>query len=82
MNLIKKFFAGRLLYHLRKKLEKSIVKNYIKKHNLNNIDEQKKVISQYNLMQENKRAFGRKHKQLIEEKVCFMIKNEIIKVIA
>ncbi len=82
MNLLKKFFAGRLLYHLKKRREKNIVKSYIKKHNLNNVEEQKKVISQYNLMQENKRAFGRKHKQLIEEKVCFMIKNEIIKVIA
>ena len=63
-----------------KRRNQRLINSYIETHNLNDLEEQKHIISQYNLMNESKRSFGRKYREELQEKVSFMIKHEIIKV--
>lgn len=77
---LKTLSLQRLMVLLEKRRKQRLINSYIQTHNLNNLEEQKHIISQYNLMNESKRSFGRKYREELQEKVSFMIKQEIIKV--
>ena len=81
LKYIKRKLSIRFQYLIRKRGQKEQVKRIIKKHNLNDPAEQQKIINQFVLMQENKRAFGRKTQEQIRDKVRFMIHYKLIKVI-
>lgn len=70
---------NRFLYLKRKRNNKIIISKVISKYNLDNPEEQKKLIEQYQLLQKNKHAFGRKARLHIEEKIQFMLLNGLIK---
>jgi hypothetical protein len=70
---------NRFLYLKRKRNNKIIIRKVISKYNLDNPKEQKKLIEQYQLLQKNKRVFGRKARLHIEEKIQFMLLNGLIK---
>ena len=70
----------RLQYLKRKRNSKILIDKVILKYDLNNPEEQKKLIEQYYLIQKNKGAFGRKAKLHIEEKIQFMLLNKLIKI--
>lgn len=78
---IKRNLSIRFQYLLRKRAQKALVKSIIKKHNLKDAAERQKIIDQFILMQKNKRVFGRKTKQLIKDKINFMIYHGLIKVV-
>lgn len=63
----------------RKDLEKAILEAE-KKSNLHDPDEQRKLITQFNLIQEGKSNLGRKTKAEVEGKISYMIRKGIIKV--
>jgi hypothetical protein len=77
---LKTLSLQRLMVLTEKRRKQRLINSYIETHNLNDLEEQKHVISQYNLMHESKRSFGRKYREELQEKVSFMIKHEIIKV--
>jgi hypothetical protein len=70
----------RLILLTEKRRKQRLINSYIETHNLNDVQEQRHIISQYNLMHESKRSFGRKYREELQEKVSFMIRHEIIKV--
>jgi hypothetical protein len=70
----------RLILLTEKRRKQRLINSYIETHNLNDVKEQRHIISQYNLMHESKRSFGRKYRDELQEKVSFMIRHEIIKV--
>lgn len=80
MKFITQFFKKRMLYHIQKRRMQFAVNKCIKKYKLDDEEEQRKIITEYNKIQDNKRSFGRKHRELVQEKVSFMIQHEIIKV--
>lgn len=77
---LKTLSLQRLMVLTEKRRKQRLINSYIETHNLNDLEEQKHVISQYNLMHESKRSFGRKYREELQEKVSFMIKHEIIKI--
>lgn len=77
---LKTLSLQRLMVLTEKRRKQRLINSYIETHNLNDLEEQKHVISQYNLMHESKRSFGRKCREELQEKVSFMIKHEIIKI--
>lgn len=77
---LKTLSLKRLMVLTEKRRKQRLINSYIETHNLNDLEEQKHIISQYNLMNESKRSFGRKYREELQEKVSFMIKHEIIKV--
>ena len=77
---LKTLSLKRLMVLTEKRRNQRLINSYIETHNLNDLEEQKHIISQYNLMHESKRSFGRKYREELQEKVSFMIKHEIIKV--
>lgn len=77
---LKTLSLQRLMVLTEKRRKQRLINSYIETHNLNDLEEQKHIISQYNLMHESKRSFGRKYREELQEKVSFMIKHEIIKV--
>lgn len=78
---IKRNLAVRFQFLIRKRAQKKQVESIIKKHNLKDPIEQQKIIDQFVLMQQNKRAFGRKTRQLIRDKIRFMVYHNLIKVV-
>lgn len=78
---IKRKLSIRFQYLIRKRNQKKLVESIIEKHNLKDPKEQQKIIDQFYLMQKSKRAFGRKAKELIRDKISFMIEYELIKVV-
>jgi hypothetical protein len=70
----------RLILLTEKRRKQRLINSYIETHNLNDLEEQRHIISQYNLMHESKRYFCRKYREELQEKVSFMIRHEIIKV--
>ena len=80
MNFIKHFFKKRILYHLQKKRMQTVIDKCIEKYNLNDPEEQRKIIIEHNKIQDNKRSYGRKHQEMVQEKISFMIQNELIKI--
>lgn len=70
----------RFQYLKRKRNNKILIDKVILKYDLNNPEEQKKLIEQYYLIQKNSRVFGRKAKLHIEEKIQFMLLNKLIKI--
>lgn len=83
MNLlktIKKNLAIRFQYLIRKREQKNHTQSIIKKYNLNDPIEQKIIITHHNLICEGKGGFGRKYKALVQDKINFMIRYELIKV--
>lgn len=77
---LKTLLFQRLILLTEKRRKQRIINSYIETHNLNDVEEQRHIISQYNLMHESKRSFGRKYREELHEKVSFMIRHEIIKV--
>jgi hypothetical protein len=77
---LKTLLFQRLILLTEKRRKQRIINSYIETHNLNDVEEQRHIISQYNLMHESKRSFGRKYREELQEKVSFMIRHEIIKV--
>lgn len=77
---LKTLSLKRLIALTEKRRKQRLINSYIETHNLNDLEEQKHIISQYNLMNESKRSFGRKYREELQEKISFMIKHEIIKV--
>lgn len=73
--------AIRFQYLQRKRAQKEQLKRIIEKHNLNEPGERQKIIDQFTLMQSNKRAFGRKQKEHIKDKIKFMIYYKLIEVV-
>jgi hypothetical protein len=81
LKFIKQNLAIRFQHLIRKRAQKEQVKRIIEKHNLKNPIEQQKIIDQFVLMQQNKRAFGRKARESIKDKIKFMIYYKLIKVV-
>lgn len=77
---LKTLSLQRLMVLAEKRRKQRLINSYIETHNLNDLEEQRHIISQYNLMNESKRSFGRKYREELQEKVSFMIKHEIIKI--
>ena len=77
---IKTISWQRLMFLTEKRRKQRLINSYIETHNLNDLEEQRHIVSQYNLMHESKRSFGRKYREELQEKVSFMIRHEIIKV--
>ena len=77
---LKTLSLQRLMVLTEKRRKQRLINSYIETHNLNDLEEQKHIISQYNLMHESKRSFGRKYREELQEKVSFMIRHEIIKI--
>lgn len=78
---IKSKLSIRFQYLQRKRAQKEQVKRIIEKYNLNDPAERQKIIDQFYLMQSNKRAFGRKQKEHIKDKIKFMIHYKLIEVV-
>jgi hypothetical protein len=81
LKAIKRNLSIRFQYLIRKRAQKEQVKRIIEKHKLNDPIERQKVIDQFVLMQQNKRAFGRKAQESIKDKINFMIYFKLIKVV-
>lgn len=71
---IRQKLAFRFQYLKRKKA-------VIEKYNLNDPIERQRIINQFEMMQSSKRAFGRKKRQNIKDKINFMIHHGLIKVV-
>lgn len=80
MNFIKQFFKKRMVYHLLKRRRQTAIDKCIEKYNLNDPEEQRKIINEHNKIQDSKRCYGRKYRALVQEKVSFMIQHELIKI--
>ncbi len=78
---IKKRLLIRLQFLIRKRNKKKEVKAVIKKYKLNDPIEREKIMDQFYLIQQKKRAFGRKTRLHIEEKVRFMIHHKLIEIV-
>lgn len=78
---IKKKISNRIQYLIRQRNHRKKVKAVIKKYKLNDPIERQKIVDQFYLMQHKKRAFGRKTRLHIEEKVRFMIHHKLIEII-
>ncbi|MFV5697757.1 hypothetical protein ACM55H_05255 [Flavobacterium sp. ZT3R17] len=78
---IKRKLSIRFQNLIRKRAQKEQVKRIIEKHNLKDPIEQQKIIDKFVLMQQNKRAFGRKARESIKDKIKFMIYYKLIKVV-
>lgn len=78
---IKRKLSIRFQYLIRKRAQKKHIEAIIKKHNLNDTNEQERIIYQFEIMQTSKRAFGRKKQQNIKDKISFMIHHGLIKVV-
>jgi len=81
LKTIKRNLSIRFQYLIRKRAQKKQMESIIKKHNLKDPIEQQKIIDQFVLMQKNKRAFGRKTRDQIRDKIRFMIYYKLIKVV-
>lgn len=81
LTTIKRKLSIRFLYLIRKRAQKKHTQAIIKKYNLNDKAEQERIINQFEMMQSSKRAFGRKKKQNIKDKISFMIYHGLIKVV-
>lgn len=77
---IKRKIAIRIQILIRKRNKKKEVKAVIKKYKLNDPIERQKIVDQFYLMQHKKRAFGRKTRLHIEEKVQFMVYHKLIEI--
>jgi hypothetical protein len=78
---LQKALGRRFQFLIRKQNHKKHIEKIIEKYKLNNPIEQQRLIEQYNLIQQNKRAFGRKARLHIEEKVSFMIYYKLIEIV-
>jgi hypothetical protein len=78
---LRKALGRRFQILKRKRNQKAQVESIIEKYKLSDPVERQKVIDQYKLILNNKRAFGRKARLHIEEKISFMIHYKLIKVI-
>jgi len=78
---IKRKLSIRFQYLIRKRAQRELVKRIIEKHNLKDPIERQKIIDQFILMQQYKRAFGRKYEEQIRDKIRFMIYYKLIKVV-
>jgi hypothetical protein len=78
---LQKALGRRFQFLIRKRNHKKHIEKIIEKYKLNNPIEQQRLIEQYNLIQQNKRAFGRKARLHIEEKVSFMIHYKLIEIV-
>ncbi|MBS3993125.1 MAG: hypothetical protein KGZ87_05365 [Bacteroidetes bacterium] len=81
LQLLKRKITVRMQFLIRKRNQKRQVKAVIKKYKLNDPIERQKIVDQFYLIQHKKRAFGRKKKLHIEEKVRFMIHHKLIKIV-
>ena len=81
LSILRKRFSKKLLILQAKKEAEIQIQRVIEKHNLNDKEEQKRLVDQFTLMQINKRAFGRKERENIRDKVRFMIYYGLIKVV-
>lgn len=70
---------NRLEFLKIKRNNKIIINQITEKYNLSDSIEQNKIIEQFQLIQKNKRAFGRKARLHIEQKIDFMLVNNLIK---
>jgi hypothetical protein len=80
MNFIKRLMEKRYELLQRKRNKKKYIEQYIKKHGLDCIHEQRRVIKDANKLVEGYRGFGRKYRRELKEKVNFMIEYQLIKV--
>lgn len=78
---IKRKLSMRFQYLIEKRNRQKQVEAIIKKHNLNDPEEQQKIIAQFEMMQKSPRSFGRKTQEKIKDKIKFMIHYKLIKVI-
>lgn len=78
---IKRKLSIRFEFLQRKRNQKKHLNSIIEKYNLNDPIERQKIIDQYLLIQQNKRAFGRKARHHIEDKISFMIHHNLIQVV-
>jgi hypothetical protein len=78
---LKRKLSIRFEYLQRKRNQKKQVNSIIEKYKLNDPVERQKIIDQYLLIQKSKRAFGRKERLHIEDKISFMIHHKLIKVV-
>ena len=81
LTTIKRNLAIRFQCLIRKRAQKKQTQAIIKKYNLNDKAERERIIYQFEMMQSSKRAFGRKAKQKIKDKISFMIHHNLIKVV-
>lgn len=82
MNILKHLrqkLSNRFQFLEKKRVQKKQIEAIIAKYKLNDANEQKKIIDNYLLSQKSKRAFGRKEKLHIEEKIDFMIHYNLLK---
>ena len=82
MNILKQLrqkLSNRFQFLKKKRLQKKQVEAIIQKYNLNDAAEQKKIIDDYLLIQKSNRAFGRKARLHIQEKMEFMIHYNLLK---
>jgi hypothetical protein len=78
---MQRWVHARINHFERRKAEKKAVINAETYAGLHNLEEQRKLIVQFNMIQAGKgNVFGRKHKELIENKISYMIRNKIIQV--
>lgn len=65
----------------RRKRAKELILAAEMRERLHDPEEQKRLITQFNMIQDGKSGiFGRKHKMIVENKISYMIRNGIIKV--
>jgi|GEM_PF-3490274 hypothetical protein len=81
LKYIKRKLSIRFQYLIRKRAQKEQVKRIIDKYNLNDPTERQKIIDKYLLTQTNKRAFGRKEKEFLKDKIRFMIHYKLIETV-
>ena len=77
---IKKKISNRIQYLIRQRNHRKKVDALIKKYKLKDPVEQQKILNQFYLIQQKKRAFGRKTRLHIEEKVRFMVYHKLIEI--
>lgn len=80
IQLIKNKLSYRFIRLQAKFNNQKMVDFVIDKYNLNDPIEQKKIITHHNLICEGNGGFGRKYKALVQDKINFMIRYNIIKV--
>ena len=78
---IKRKISIRFQYLQRKRAQKAHTKAIIDKYKLNDPIERERIVYQYQIIQSSKRAFGRKKRQNIKDKISFMIYHGLIKIV-
>lgn len=78
---LKRWACVRMNTIQRRKRANQLVLDAETREGLHNPEEQKRLITKFNMIQDGKGGiFGRKHKRIIENKISYMIRNGIIQV--